>query len=230
MKKLGAFLAICVVTTGTAAALDLQSGPYTFNGDGLGAFDCDGETKWDQLPDGASGLSSQDDQCYPFNSQVADNFMGDGGDVTGFGWWGLFWNGSPINATDFRVSIWASDADGCPGELVCENVVSAVQTDEGGGTFSYCANFPACPKEAGVSYHIGAQAIFCFPPQWGYVSGAGDGQECCFRGELFGFPDWVTATTVFGIPYELSGVIYNGGGGGTPVEDASWSAVKDLYR
>jgi hypothetical protein len=80
MKKLGAFFGVMsVVAAGSAlAAPQLQSGSYAVSGDGLDACDCSTVIWWEQPPDGASGLSSQDDTCYPFQSECADDFMGDG--------------------------------------------------------------------------------------------------------------------------------------------------------
>jgi len=98
MKKVTALFAICALAAVAAnAAPQLASGPYTVS-DTQDAFDCGpaNTIKWEQPPDGASGLSAQDDTCYPFASECADDFMGDGNNVTAVGWYGVYWNGSPI--------------------------------------------------------------------------------------------------------------------------------------
>ncbi len=228
MKKLGAFFAICAVAAFSAQAeVQLERGPFTLEFDGLDATDCEGEIKWVQEPDGASGLAAQDDQCYPFLAQIADNFLGDGNDIVGVGWYGVYWNGSPLPPDAFRIEIYTSDADGCPGDLVYSDETSDYNQTLGAPD-GYCSQVTPFNKADGVSYHISVTAVFCFPPQYGSATGVGDGQQACFRSAFFGFADWTPATDVFGVPYDLAFLLYNEPG--TPTEEASWSSIKKLYQ
>jgi hypothetical protein len=229
MKKVTALFAICALAAVAAnAAPQFSSGPYTVSGDGLDAFDCTGTIKWEQPPDGASGLSSQDDTCYPFSSECADDFMGDGNSVIGVGWYGVYWNGTPLAPDAFNVRFY-SDASGLPGTQLALTTTSNYN-ETAGDPYGYCSDVDSFSKADGVKYHLSIQAVLCFPPQWGFASGTGNGAQGSFQSALFGFPTWVPNTTVFGIPYELAFLLYNDDGGGTPTEEASWSTIKNLYR
>jgi hypothetical protein len=228
MKKLALFAAALVIAGTANAEVQSDSGPFTVELDALDAFDCEGETKWEQLPNGGTGASSQDDVCYPFESNTADNFVGDGTDMIGVGWWGVYWNGTPIPPDAFNIEIYA-DNGGLPGALLAETSTTDYNETVGSPN-GYCSQIDTFSKADGVTYHLSIQASFCFPPQWGWSSGDGDGLQGSFRGALFGFPDWVSATTVFGVPYEFSMVLYNGDGPPVPTEEKTWSGIKSLYQ
>lgn len=233
MKKVAALFSIfAVAAAGNVLAVDIESGSYPVDLDTQDAYDCGAidSIKWEQLPNGATGMASQDDVCYPFAAEVADNFMGDGADVVGVGWWGVYWNGSPLPPDGFNIRIYA-DNGGTPGDLLYQET-AATYNETQGDPYGYCANLAAPFRKAdGVGYHLSVQAQFCFPPQWGYSSGDGDGLQAHFKSAFFGFPDFVTASTVFGVPYEGAFLLYNDGGGGTvPTEDATWTSIKGLYR
>jgi hypothetical protein len=75
---------------------------------------------------------------------------------------------------------------------------------------------------------VSTTAVFCFPPQWGWGTGDGNGAEGCFRSAIFGVDDWVPMTAVFGIPYELAfGVLV--GDLPTPVSALTWGRIKSYY-
>ena len=231
MKKL-AFFAMALVVAGSASAEPvLESGPFTVQGwDGLDAFDCDGTVKDDfqQLPNGVSGLAAQDDQCYPFLAEIADNFTGDGDNLVGVGWWGVYWNGTPLPPDSFDITIYADDG-GVPGaELATTNTADYNET--AGDPNGYCSQIDSFAKADGVGYHLDVTAVFCFPPQYGHATGDGDGNEAHFKSDFFGFPDWVTATTVFGVAHDLAFILYNEEGAGTPVDETTWTGIKDLYK
>lgn len=233
MKKISAIVAVlAVASSGTALAVDIESGPYAVDLDTQDAYDCGAidSIKWEQLPNGGSGLASQDDQCYPFLAESADNFMGDGADIVGVGWWGVYWNGTPLPPDGFRISIFA-DNGGSPGDLLYTEE-TGTYNETVGDPYGYCANLAApFTKADGVGYHLGVTAVFCFPPQWGYATGDGDGAEMHFRSAFFGFPDWVPGAVVFGTQWDMAFLLYNGDGGGTvPTEDATWTSIKGLYR
>jgi len=221
MKKLCACAAMLAVTAGSAAAVDSESGPYTVDTDTHDAFDCEGEIKWEQMPNGASGLSSQDDACYPFTSEVADDFMGDGETMVGVGWYGVYWNGTPIAPDSFNIHVYADDA-GAPGELIyTHNTTEYNETV--GDPYGYCTQVEPFDKEDGVQYWLGIQSVFCFPPQWGWATGDGNGVSSYQLFPLLGIDPWEPTG------FDQAFLLYNEGAP-TPTEDATWSAIKGLYR
>jgi len=228
MKKLALFAVALVVAGAANAEVQSESGPYTVEIDGLDAFDCEGTTKWEQLPNGASGLSSQEDVCYPFESNVADNFVGDGGDVVGIGWWGVYWNGTPLAPDAFNIEIY-SDNGGFPGDLLASTSTTEYNETVGDPN-GYCSQIDSFTKADGVTYHVSVQASFCFPPQWGWGTGDGDGAEISFLSAFFGYPDWIPGSTTFGVAYDAAFVLYNGEGDPTPTEEKTWSGIKSLYN
>jgi hypothetical protein len=229
MQRLGAFFAGIVLAAGSAiAAPQLTSGPYTVS-DALDAFYCGDPYAifWEQPPDGASGLSAQDDACYPFQSECADDFVGNGNPIDAVGWYGVYWNGSPIAPDAFNIRFY-SDAAGFPGaELGI--TTSSDYNETVGDPYGYCTEVDWLWTNYGIKYHISIQAVLCFPPQWGIGTGVGNGTQGSFKSALFGFPDWVTNSTIFGVPYELAFLVYEGYGT-SPAKETSWSAIKDLYR
>ena len=227
MKKVAALFCICTLAfVGSAFALDAESGPYIVDTQGSDAFDCVGEIKLEQPPNGASLTSSQSDVCYPFESMMADDFMGDGGVMTGGGWWGGFWGGSPVTVESFNIRIYA-DAGGMPADpyappLFEENTTEYNETV--GDPYGYCANFAGSfEKVQGVTYWLVVQSVFCFPPQWGWATGDGNGALAWQHFPLLGYDPWIQTA------YETAWLLYNDGGG-TPTEEASWSEIKSLYR
>jgi hypothetical protein len=229
MKTLGAFFGvITLAAAGSAFAAPISSsGPYAVSGDGLHAFDCSTWIAWEQPPDGASGLTSQDDTCYPFQSECADDFMGDGVEMISVGWYGVYWNGTPLAPDAFNIRFY-SDAGGLPGTEL-SLTTSSNYNETAGDPYGYCSDVTPFPNAEGVKYHVSIQAVVCFPPQWGIATGTGNGVQGSFKSALFGFPDWVSNSTIFGVPYELAFLLYNFNTG-TPTEEVSWSAIKNLYR
>jgi len=195
----------------------------------LDAFDCEGQIRFEQLPNGASGLSTQDDLCYPFESEVADDVVGDGTDLIGVGWWGVYWNGSPLPPDAVNIRLFADDA-GAPGDLLHET--TTFDYDEtAGDPLGYCTNeIGGWPLSDEITYHLSIQASLCFPPQWGWSTGDGNGVELHLRSIFYEFPDWTPAEVVFGVPYDAAFLLYVSSGGGTPVAEASWTALKAHYR
>jgi hypothetical protein len=202
---------------------EIESGPYSVSY--FGEFDCTGFAKWEQRPDGASGLSSQDDTCYPFQSECADDFMGDGNSVIGVDWFGVYWNGTPLAPDAFNIRFY-SDASGLPGTQLAITT-SSTYNETAGNPYEYCSQVDPFTKADGVKYHVSIQAVLCFPPQWGIATGTGNGAQGSFRSALFGFPDWVPSSTAFGLPHELAFYLYNTTT--TPVVETTWGSIKATY-
>ncbi len=232
MKLTAFFAAFALVCAGNALAIDLSSGHSTHSwSDGLGAYDCPGTQKWLQEPDPAGNLlACQDDVTIGFRAQAADDFMGDGDNLRSIGWWGGYWNGSPAPPDAFEVSFFLKAFGDCPGEMIYQEVDANYHETLVGTDGDYCIELDELiPKVDGENYEVSIVAVLIFPPQWGWATSLqGNGKQCCFRSEYFSFPDWVPGNTVFGSIYELSFVLFNDGA--TPVEESSWSGIKDLYR
>lgn len=206
LPVLGSWLAVAASTILTAGPFEIESGPHVIADNGLDAFDCDGDVAYEQLPNGTSVASSQDDICYPFTSETADDFVADGSTLTAIGWWGRFWNGSPEPIEAIRFSIYADDA-GRPGTLL--ETTDVTDYDESPGKpIRYCAAIPPFTGDAGSRYHLSIQAVTCYPPQWGWATGAGNGRSAHFRSELFDVPEWVAAEEIFPGPYEMAMVLH----------------------
>ena len=155
---------------------------------------------WDNFGiDTASvGLSSQLDSAYPFNSQVADNFLLDEETfITDVHWWGVFWNpGGGPNPAAFNIIFYA-DAGGKPtgaGTLDPTPTALAVYffpavtgTLIGPDQYEYDVVLPdpfiALPGEM---YWIAIQWVGDYPPQWGWYTN-GNNPELLLP-SLQGFP------------------------------------------
>ncbi len=163
-----------------------------------------------QEPDGASLLSSQKDTTVPFETESADDFMGDGQLLLAIGWWGGYWGGSPVPPDAFRIRIYAKATDDCPGELLYDETIGDYHETLLGTSGEYCVNLgDPFLKADGVNYSLSIQAILNFPPQWGWATGTGNGKQGCFRSDYFSYSDWVPWGDVLE-PYEHAFVLFNG--------------------
>jgi hypothetical protein len=235
MGKTLVFLSVLAMSpwSGTMA-FDVEAGFGCWEVD-PGAYNCVGSPGWEQLPNGTNSYSSQVDACYPFTSSAVDDFLGNGTGVIGVGWWGLYWNGGIGVPDAFDISIYV-DAGGAPagnpdagGALFYEQHADYHETYETATSASYCTTFvDPFTDENGLTYWIGIQAVFCFPPQWGWATGAGDGVDVCFGFPFLGIPYWTTGASVFGVTSDMSFALLSDGM--IPTGATSWSAIKNLYR
>jgi hypothetical protein len=136
---------------------------------------------------GGNSLSSQLDQVYPFVSQVADDFiLTDAMNVTDVHWWGIYWNGTPLDACDFYIYIYADDGTGnaptgggmpdpSPTALATYFFTGLTgQPLDPNGFYEYNVTLsPPFSANANVKYWIAIQAVFAFPPQWGWAQTGG---------------------------------------------------------
>lgn len=212
-----------------AAALDLESGAGCIVGSGMLEFDCDGRVGWEQWPNDASAFSAQVDIAYPFESAVADNFSGNGRSLVGAGWWGVYWNGSTAQPDHFTVRIHADDG-GRPGDVLFSEVcVECEETYAEATTADYCVNFSApFPTETGAVYWLEIGTALTYPPQWGWATGDGDGNDVWFAFPALGIAFWTRGEALFGRPSNMAFVLFEEPD--FPVSEASWSSVKALYR
>jgi hypothetical protein len=154
---------------------------------------------------GANCMSSQRDDCYPFISQVADDFWFEEETiVTDFHWYGCFWGGNPIDPMDFEIYIYADDGTGnaptgggmpdpSPTALWAGFFpgVTGMPLDPN-GFYSYEVILdPPFTAMAGEKYWIAAVSWFCFPPQWGWtVTDQLTGSPSVQGFPLLGMPFW----------------------------------------
>ncbi len=182
----------------------------------LGVACDEGVLVWEQLPSLTDGMSSQDDVCYPFTSEVADGFVGISGQIVAVEWWGGFWNGSPVPIDQFRIRLYQPDGE-CPGAPLADVLIDtydAAEVEPGSTYYHYCASLPTPLVTGAVPYDISIQAVHCFPPQWGWVTSpltpgqCGVEGEACFRSVFFDFEEWTPSGFVFGVSYDAAFSLY----------------------
>jgi hypothetical protein len=148
----------------------------------------------------------------------------------------VYWNGGVVAPDGFDISIWA-DTGGMPagdpesgGALFFETHADYHETFSGATEADYCTNFSGSfYSEPDVTYWLGIQAVFCFPPQWGWSTGVGNGVDVWFGFPLLGYPYWTPGVSAFGFTSDMAFLFFSECIG-TPTKDTTWSKVKNLYR
>ena len=171
---------------------------------------------------GGGGYSSQWDQAYPFVSQVADDFiLTDSMNVTDVHWWGLFWNGPPdyVEPCDFYIYFYADDGTGNaptgagmpdPSPTALRTYffsqVSGLPLDPY-GFYEYNVNLsPPFTANANVRYWIAIQAVFAFPPQFGWTNTSATQLHTAEQGfPLLGTAFWTTLSPAVDMAFYLTG-------------------------
>ncbi len=208
--------------------------PVAFDGDHTTAavrdpYACLGEVFYEQLPN-ANGLSSQDDVCYPFFTESADDIVGSGGTISAIGFWGTEQCGAFVPPDEFHVRLFA-DAGGFPGALILEQSTAEYEEtyDDDAAQFGYCLDLPIpIDTEVGTRYWISVQAELCVSPQWFWqMTDVISHNPGTFRSAFFGFDDWVSAEEVVGVERDLAIVLYRFPS--TPTREVTWAAIKQRY-
>ncbi|MFO7677166.1 MAG: choice-of-anchor J domain-containing protein [Thermoplasmatota archaeon] len=192
------------------------------------------EVIWDNGDDDGTGagLSSQLDLVYPFNSQVADDFLlTEDADIEGVKWWGVFWNGAGYPATtEFNIMFYDDDGTGnmptgagmgdpTSTALAVYNFPSVTGTSVGADRYEYEVTLPTpFSAEAGTKYWIAIQWVGSFSDygQWGWVTN-GDNPDQLHE-SVSGFPLLGTnywTDTGYG---DMAYILY-GEGGEDPIAD-----------
>jgi len=177
-------LAVAMLSTGFAVAAKTPTASYTT---GMPAHPSNPVTRnqlvWDNGDFGGGNLlSSQYAANYPFESEMADDFILDAtasiAEVVAVGG---FWNGAAVNPMDVTVIFYADDGTGNmpTGAGMTEPYTTALQmethtavmgTDNGDGSFTYDITLNApFTAQAGVKYWFVARGDLGFPPQWGFA-------------------------------------------------------------
>lgn len=178
-----------------------------------------GDLLYDNVPSGwaeSTAMSSQYDLAYPFDSQIADDFvLAGGGTVTSVKFFGGFWNGSPVAIDSFNI-IFYEDAGGMPTGGPTDPTatgtlfnVSATSTPSG-VDFEYDADLGAgFSANAGSTYWVAIQAVMLFPPQWGInQSNTIQGNEAHAGFPLLGSDYWTPGSIVFGTARDAAFQLY----------------------
>lgn len=131
---------------------------------------------YDNGPNAGGGASSQLDTVYPFDSQVADDFiLGGNYTITGMTWYGVFWNGSPITVPAWNLLIYNDDGSGVrpTGGPLDPTPTAILNSQEGvvfhNGVDQWSTDLTTTISlNAGTQYWVAIQAEHTFPPQWGW--------------------------------------------------------------
>jgi len=177
---------------------------------------------WDNgAPSANANLySSQFDECYPFVSQVADDFIFEEDiEVWDVHWWGGFWNGDPFDPVDFWIYFYKDDGTGgAPtGGGMPDPSPTAVASyffagvsgtlDPTSGLYEYEVILdPPFLATASEHYWIVIQADFCYPPQWGWANTDGITLSSAVQGfPLIGTPFWTVIDPEVDMAWYLTG-------------------------
>ncbi len=151
--------------------------------------------------------SSQNDTCYPFVSQVADDFIFDQDmRVTDVHWWGGFWNVPPdsVDPCYFYIYFYADDGTGnaptgggmpdpAPTALATYHFsgISGLPLDPN-GFYEYDVDLnPPFIASANTKYWIAIQEDTCYPPQWGWANTGSIQLHSAVQGfPVLGVPFW----------------------------------------
>jgi len=189
---------------------------------------------WDNYADDGTGtgLSSQLDEVYPFNSQCADDFQfAEAMDVNQVHYWGAFWNGATYpNPVEFNVIFYADDGgmptgagmdDPTPTALVVYNFPAVTGVSYGTDKYEYDVTIdPVFVASAGVHYWIAVQEVASYAAsgQWGWSTNGANPEQ--LSGPVQGFPllgtAYWTPTTYGDHAFQLGGVPHTTPGGNPP--------------
>jgi len=160
---------------------------------------------WDNygIDSGTVVLSSQFDNEYPFNSQVADDFiLYNNKWITGVQWWGGFFGGTPPwpNPIDFYIIFYADDGTGMmPTGAGLDNATTTalavyflhdiIGTPTGlYDCYQYNVTFiKPFNITANTKYWVAIQAKFPISPQWGWCTNGNNPDQ--MHSAVQGFPE-----------------------------------------
>ena len=223
MRKLLLVLALCC-WAGMSVAADLSPvGPI---GAGGTAPEGDRDAIWCQAPDYVTGLSSQIDFVYPFDSSCIDDFMVEADAlVTSIEWWGTYWNG--VGLGDYFVVSFYEDNGQCypmDDPFYVEDIMEYSEVVDS-TWYAYAAEIPPVEIAAGVAYWIGIQCVmdFTIGGQWGWGTSADVNMCPPLQGfPLLDIPYWT------GIDYGAMSFCLNSDAVANDAE--TWGNVKAMYR
>ncbi len=239
MKNRTLYVILCLGVLGSAAA---GQSPPSAGGGGSNVLAGGRDVCWSEAPNlegllGSSEIAGQ----LGVETELANDFLPvDSGLITLARWWGGSWGGNGCGDHHLS-STWNLrfyDDSGClPGALLAEYVVG----DFAGETFIYCQNgfYPIFVYEASVSVPVTASVQLWFGAQAGdhgtiepfmgrLAAAAVTGCDTAFRSAYYGYPNWVAAETVFGVPYDASQEFECELA--DPILPVSWGSLRTLFR
>jgi hypothetical protein len=238
MKKFAFVLALSLVVAGSSMAIEPE---ILLPGPGGNPGGIDRTVLWVDVPDFAANTgSSEIIGDYALETEIANDFILETPAVVmKVTWWGAYWNDDGTNwptGAGFNIRFYM-DAGCLPEDvpfleyLLPEDDCCEAYAD-GGDMFSqyiyeFCLELALDPNLYWFSVQMASHG---FPPQWGRL-GADMTQICdsAFRSDYFSFPTWVPAPDVFGDLYDAS-QMFEDECIPTATENASWGAIKGLYR
>jgi N-acetylneuraminic acid mutarotase len=152
----------------------------------------------------------QADSSFSFYPRICDNFtLAEDADIDSIVFWGGYWNpGYPGTPLGYNIEFYPDSGGGngpCQNPIYFQEVMFT-ETQISGDWCVYEGAIPPFAATGGEIYWLVTQMVLTYPPQFGTNCSSppdwGDGQEGYFKSAYFGYPQWVTATTVFGTPYE----------------------------
>jgi hypothetical protein len=168
----------------------------------------------------SSAYSSQNDTCYPFVSQVADDFhFEEDQEVWDVHWYGTFWGDGEVDPCPFWIFFYKDDGTG--GQPTGAGMPDPASTAiaayffpavtgyplDANGFHAYKVDLPdpflayACEK-----YWIAIQAVFCFPPQWGWANTGSIQLASAVQGfPLLNMPFWTPIDPELDMAFQLTG-------------------------
>ena len=157
---LSALAVIACFSLATASELALERSGSGHGGTYVPTNDRANVAIWCQQPSFTGGASSQEDNVYPFESWVADDFVSPGDEaVQSVQWWGLYFNvTTPGHPSAFIISFFGHDGScdpGVPPVLLYEYTsTDYTLVDLANGYFEYNATIPPMLMDAGATYWI----------------------------------------------------------------------------
>jgi len=191
--------------------------------------------------------SSQNDTCYPFVSQVADDFIFELDMViTDVHWWGGFWNPPPnsVDPTYFYIYFYADDGTGnaptgaglpdpAPTALATYyfSGISGLPLDPN-GFYEYQVDLnPPFSASANTKYWIAIQEDTCYPPQWGWANTGAIRLHSAVQGfPVLSMPFWTDIDPAVDMAFYLTGAPPDSLYWKPPYEDYAPSGMPDLSQ
>jgi hypothetical protein len=149
---------------------------------------------WDNTFTHDSALLSQTDTTYPFDAQLADDFIfSQPHYITDVHWWGEVLGGNPVDPLQFNLlSVWT--------------VEDSADFDPIMGADKYEVDVDPVFLAANEKYWIAIQANLQMPAEWGWsVSDSGQLTGAKYGYPLQGFPYWSDAPGAFDANWVLTG-------------------------
>ncbi len=211
MKRVAIALALCFV----AGAARASPVPYVGGTGPPNVLPANPQAVWSEPPD-LNGLIGSSEQILAFGleSELANDFVGEGSIGLATFWGGYYNNSTPcqsgITTPGFNLKFY-QDGGCVPGTLdayivATDFVEASVGCQQGVFPMFRWDVYTSVSNVSGNLYWFGAQLRdHVFPPQGGRLAaGQVTGCDTVFQSAYFGYPDWTPAIDVFGVAFDCS--------------------------